>query len=81
MKLRKMVLFTSDGLAVMLGRRNGVAVKGKEHIPHLVQHHFVAHRKDLGHSGYMERSEAIARYRNIDANYLFYVFSFYNQLL
>ena len=63
-----MVMFTSDSAAVMLGRRNGVAVKRKEHITHLVQQHYVAHRKDLGHSGYMERSEAIARYRNIDAS-------------
>ena len=76
-----MVMFTSDGAAVMLGRRNGVAVKRKEHIPHLVQQYCVAHRKDLGHSGYMERSKAIARYQNIDANYLFYVFSFYSQPL
>ena len=40
-------LFTSDGTAVMLGRRNGVAVKLKEYIPHLVQQHSVAHWEDL----------------------------------
>ena len=45
-----MVMFTFDGAAVMLGRRNGVAVKLKERIglPHLVQQHCVAHREDLG---------------------------------
>ena len=44
--MHKTVMFTSDGVAVMLGRRNGVAVKLKERIPHLVQQHCVAHRKD-----------------------------------
>ena len=36
--MHKMVMFTSDGAAVMLGRRNSVAVKLKERIglPHLV---------------------------------------------
>ena len=48
LEMHKMVMFTSDGAAVMLGRRNGVAVKLKEHIPHLVQQHCVAHREDLG---------------------------------
>ena len=43
-----MVMFTSDGAAVMLGRRNRVAAKLKERIPHLVQQHCVAHREDLG---------------------------------
>ena len=32
-----MVMLTSDGAAVMLGRRNGVVVKLKKRIPHLVQ--------------------------------------------
>ena len=48
LEMHKMVMFTSDGAAVMLGRRNGVAVKLKERIPHLVQQHCVAHREDLG---------------------------------
>ena len=43
-----MVMLTYDGAAVMLGRRNGVAAKLKERIPHLVQQHCVAHREDLG---------------------------------
>ena len=47
LELHKMVMFTSDGAAVMLGRRNGVAAKLKERIPHLVQQHCVAHREDL----------------------------------
>ena len=42
-----MFMVTSDGAAVMLGRRNGVAAKLKELIPHLVQQHCVAHREDL----------------------------------
>jgi len=48
LKLHKMVMFTSDGAAVMLSKRNGVAVKLKERIPHLVQQHCVAHQEDLG---------------------------------
>ena len=48
LEMHKMVMFTSDGVAVMLGRRNGVAVKLKKRIPHLVQQHYVAHREDLG---------------------------------
>ena len=48
LELHKMVMFTSDGAAVILGRRNGVAAKLKERIPHLVQQHCVAHREDLG---------------------------------
>ena len=45
LKLHKMVMFTSDSAAVMLGRRNGVAAKLKERI---VQQHCVAHWEDLG---------------------------------
>ena len=49
LELHKMVMFTSDGAAVvMLGRRNGVATKLKERIPHLVQQHCIAHWEDLG---------------------------------
>lgn len=46
--LHKMVMFTSDGASVMLGRVNGVAARLKQDIPHLVQQHCVAHREDLG---------------------------------
>ena len=46
--MQKMVMFTSDGASVMLGRINGVAAKLKEKISHLVQQHCVAHREDLG---------------------------------
>ncbi|CAM2113912.1 unnamed protein product [Caretta caretta] len=46
--LMKMVMFTSDGASVMLGKLNGVAAQLKRDIPHLVQHHCIAHREDLG---------------------------------
>ena len=46
--LQKMVMFTSDGASVMLGKTNGVAAKFKEKLPHLVQQHCVEHREDLG---------------------------------
>ena len=45
---QKMVMFTSDGASVMLGKINGVAAKLKLEVPHLVQQHCVAHREDLG---------------------------------
>ena len=48
LKMRKMVMLTSDGATIMLGKRNGVAVKLKERIPYLVQQHCVAHREDSG---------------------------------
>ncbi|CAM2096108.1 unnamed protein product [Caretta caretta] len=46
--LMKMVMFTSDGASVMLGKPNGMAAQLKRDIPHLVQQHCVAHREDLG---------------------------------
>jgi hypothetical protein len=46
--LNKMVMFTSDGASVMLGKLNGVAARLKIDVPHLVQQHCVAHREDLG---------------------------------
>jgi hypothetical protein len=45
--LMKMVMFTSDGASVMLGKNNGVAAQLRRDIPHLVQQHCVAHREDL----------------------------------
>uniref|UniRef100_A0A1B8Y9W5 HAT C-terminal dimerisation domain-containing protein n=1 Tax=Xenopus tropicalis TaxID=8364 RepID=A0A1B8Y9W5_XENTR len=46
--LNKMVMFTSDGASVMLGKINGVAAQLRKDVPHLVQQHCVAHREDLG---------------------------------
>ena len=46
--IQKMVMFISDGAAVMLGKRNGVAKLLQNSIPHLVEQHCVAHREDLG---------------------------------
>ena len=43
----KTVGFGSDGASVMLGCRNGLAVKLKGDIPHLVEIHCVAHRLEL----------------------------------
>lgn len=45
---QKMVMFTSDGASVMLGRRNGVAALIRAEVPHLIEQHCVAHREDLG---------------------------------
>ena len=45
--LEKMMMFTSDGAAVMLGRNNGVHIKLKAICPHLLEYHCVAHREAL----------------------------------
>ena len=43
--LAKMVMFTSDGAAVMLGCNNGVFVKlTSMSVPHLIEHHCVARK-------------------------------------
>ena len=46
--LQRMVMLTSDGASVMLGKHNGVAAFLKRQIPHLTEQHCVAHREDLG---------------------------------
>ena len=45
---QKMVMFTSDGASVMLGRRNGVAALIRADVLHLTKQHCVAHGEDLG---------------------------------
>lgn len=45
--LQKMVMFTSDGASVMLGKNNGVAAILRREIHHLCEQHCVAHREDL----------------------------------
>ena len=45
--IQKMVMFTSDGAAVMLGKRNGVAKLLKNFVPHVIEQQCVAHREDL----------------------------------
>ena len=40
-----MVMFTSDGAAVMLGKQNGVAKLLKNFVPHIIKQHCVAPRK------------------------------------
>ncbi|KAL7378014.1 hypothetical protein ABVT39_007455 [Epinephelus coioides] len=46
--LQRMVMLTSDGASVMLGKHNGVAALLCQQIPHLTEQHCVAHREDLG---------------------------------
>lgn len=46
--MQKMVMLTSDGASVMLGKHNGVAALLKRQIPHLTEQHCVAHREYLG---------------------------------
>ncbi|XP_070582700.1 zinc finger protein 862-like [Erythrolamprus reginae] len=46
--LQKMVMLTSDGASVMLGKNNGVAAQLRRDVSHLLEQHCVAHREDLG---------------------------------
>ena len=46
--IQKMVMFTSDGAAVMLDKRNSVAKLLKNFVPHVIEQHCAAHREDLG---------------------------------
>ena len=46
--VKKIVMFTSDGASVMLGKRNGVAALLRAEVPHVTEQHCVAHREDLG---------------------------------
>ena len=43
-----MVMLTSDGASVMLGKNNGVAEILRRSIPYLLEQHCIAHREDLG---------------------------------
>ena len=45
--INRLVMLTSDGASVMLGRRNGLAALLKRTVPHLSEQHCVAHREDL----------------------------------
>jgi len=45
--LNRLVMLTSDGASVMLGRWNGLAALLKRTVPHLSEQHCVAHREDL----------------------------------
>ena len=42
-----MFMFTSDGVAVMLDKRNSVTKLLKNLVPHIIEQHCLAHRKDL----------------------------------
>src|SRR6218665_4139820 len=48
--LQKIVMFTSDGASVMLGKHSGVSAQlhVRREISHLLEQHCVAHREDLG---------------------------------
>lgn len=48
----KMVMFTSDGAAVLLGCNNCVFVKLRGmSVPHLIEHHCFAHQEALAAAG------------------------------
>ena len=46
--LQRMVMLTSNGASVMLGKHNGVAALLKWQIPHLTEQYCMAHREDVG---------------------------------
>lgn len=41
--MNRIVMFTSDGASVMLGKCNGVAAILRQSIPHMLEQHCVAH--------------------------------------
>ena len=45
--INRLVMLTSSGASVMLGRWNGLAAVLKGTVPHLSEQHCVAHREDL----------------------------------
>ena len=45
--IQKMVMCTSDGAAVILGKQNGVAKLLKNFVPHIIEQHCVAQLEDL----------------------------------
>lgn len=45
--IHRLVMITSDGASVMLGKRNGLVALMKRNVPHLSEQHCVAHREDL----------------------------------
>jgi len=53
--LNRLVMLTSDGASVMLGRWNGLAAFLKRTVPHLSEQHCVAHREDLALTASWER--------------------------
>ena len=77
--IQKMVMLTSDGAAVMLGKRNGVAKLLKNFVPHVIEQHCVAHREDLGmyhredHRRCVVKSIPYARHWNSSKNRIYYV--------
>ena len=45
--IQQMVMFTSDGAAVMLGKQNSVAKLLNNFVPYIIKQHCIAHREDL----------------------------------
>ena len=45
--INRLVIMTSDGATVMLGRWNGLAASLKRTVPHHSEQHCVVHREDL----------------------------------
>ena len=71
--LEKVAAFGSDGAAVMVGRRNGVATKLKDRIPHLVAIHCVAHRLALATAHASDSVACIKKY-SITLQTIYYFF-------
>jgi len=71
--VQKIVMFTSDGALVMLGKRNGVAALLHAEVPHLTEQHCVAHREDLGiddaWKNVMLMKDIEVLLRTVDANF------------
>ncbi|MEW8544162.1 MAG: hypothetical protein AB2693_11565 [Candidatus Thiodiazotropha sp.] len=61
--MSKVMGFGSDGAAVMMGRKTGVAKRLKDYNPFMINIHCIAHRVALAASGAGKEIEKIAKFR------------------
>ena len=76
--IKKMVMFTCDGAAAMLGKRNGVAKLLKNFVPHIIKQHCVAHGRRPGNRRCVVKSIPYARHWNISKNRLYYIWQIFS---
>ncbi|XP_060580037.1 zinc finger protein 862-like [Ruditapes philippinarum] len=63
--LQQMCAFGSDGAAVMVGKKTGVAVQLRQRVPHLISNHCVAHRLALAVAQAVKGVPYLPRFKDI----------------